>query len=291
MLRGLPASIILHGAVVFGGAVAWPYIAPEREAEVLIPVSMDVQLDVVTNFAPVVRREIVPEEPDVEPEEESLEEDIIEDEDVDEVEVGDDELETTDVRELEQDQALEEEALESSEDIEDEEDEPEEPEDKKVEAQNREPDALEDLLSDSSKLFSEVKQTERTPVKKREKKILVDESQVKEPRKGVGDKSKETARIEALIYSQMIECWETVLDQPNYERLQITVKFTLTKDGQLDGNVERVSPKNIAVGDRPMRVASDRALRAARRCAPYRIPKDAQVSYDEWKDVILDIGH
>lgn len=291
MLRGLPASIILHGAVVFGGAVAWPYIAPEREAEVLIPVSMDVQLDVVTNFAPVVRREIVPEEPDVEPEEEAVEEDIIEDEDVDEVEVGDDELETTDVRELEQDQALEEEALESSEDIEDEEDEPEKPEDKKVEAQNREPDALEDLLSDSSKLFSEVKQTERTPVKKREKKILVDESQVKEPRKGVGDKSKETARIEALIYSQMIECWETVLDQPNYERLQITVKFTLTKEGQLDGNVERVSPKNIAVGDRPMRVASDRALRAARRCAPYRIPKDAQVSYDEWKDVILDIGH
>jgi len=292
MLRGLPASIIIHGAVIFGGAVAWPYIAPERETEVLVPVTMDVQLDVVTNFAPIVRREIVPAEPEVEPEEDAIEEEVIE-EDADEVELGEDELETTDVRELEQAEALEEESLEASDDIEDKEepDEPEKPEEKKVDARNREPDTLDDLLSDSSKLFSEVKQTERKPVAKQEKKILVDESQVKEPRKGVGDRSKETARIEALIYSQMIECWETVLDQPNPERLQITVKFKLTKDGKLDGNVERLSPKNIPVGDRPMRVASDRALRAARKCAPYRIPKDAQVSYDEWKDVILDIGH
>ena len=293
MLRGLPASIILHGAVVFGGAVAWPYIAPEREAEVLIPVTMDVQLDVVTNFAPVVRREVVPEELEEQPEEEVLEEDILEDEDSEEVEIGDDELETTDVRELEQDQAPEEESTEVSEDTEekDEPDKPEEAEDKQDTARNRTPDSLDDLLSDSSKLFSEVKTSERKPVKKRDKKILVDETQVEDPRKGVGDRSKETARIEALIYSQMIECWDGVLDQPNYERLQVTVTFKLTEDGRLDGDVERVNPKSIPVGDRPMRVAVERALRAARKCAPYRIPKDARVSHDEWKDVILDIGH
>lgn len=292
MLRGLPASIVIHGAVIFGGAVAWPYIAPERESEVLVPVTLDVQLDIVTNLAPVFRREVVPEEAEPDLEDDALEEDVVE-EDAEEIELGDDEIETTDVRELEQQQALEEESTEASDDIEEEEepDEPEEAEEKQADARNREPDPLADLLSDSSKLFSEVKQTERRPVKKREKKILVDESKVKEPRKGVGDKSKETARIEALIYSQMIECWDGVRDQPNYERLQITVSFTLTETGKLDGDVDRLAPKNIAVGDRAMRLASDRALRAARRCAPYRIPKDAVASYDEWKDVILDIGH
>ena len=114
---------------------------------------------------------------------------------------------------------------------------------------------------------------------------------MEEPRRGVGDRSRETARIEALIYSQMVECWETVLDQPNYERLQVTVRFRLKEDGSLDGDVELVNPRRVPIGDRPMRVATERALRAARKCAPYRIPKDALISYDEWKNVVLDIGH
>jgi len=284
MLRGLPASIILHGAVVFGGAVAWPYIAPEREVEDIIPVTLEIQLDMTTNFAPIIRRDPVPEpeEPEPEPEEEVVEEDPIEDEDTEEVEVGDDELETTDVRELAEEQTPPEDVVAETDDAEEEtpEDEPKE-----------EPDILADITGDASKLFSEVKQTKREPVQPKEKKILVDETEVREPRKGVGDKSKETARIEALIYSQMIECWDGVLDQPDYERLQVTVKFRLAEDGSLDGNVDLVNPSRVPVGDTPMRVATERALRAARKCAPYRIPKDALVSFDEWKDVVLDIGH
>ena len=292
MLRGLPASIILHGAVVFGGAVAWPYIAPERETEVLVPVTLDVQLDIETNFAPVVRREIVPDVPDPEPEEDAVEEDVEDDENTEEIEFGEDELETTDVRELEQEQAAEEEGLEVSEDAEDEpEDEPEEKEDDDSKARKQEPDSFESFLAENDKLFSEVKQTEKKNPPKKPKKTDIPLTDVEDPRKGVGDKSKETARIEALIYSQMIECWDGVLDQPNYERLQVTVRFKLTKDGALDGDVSLESPARVPVGDRPMRVAVERALRAARKCAPYRIPKDAQVSHDEWKDVVLDIGH
>ena len=145
MLRGLPASIILHGAVIFGGAIAWPYIAPERAVEEFVPVSLDIQLDVVTNIAPVIRRDPEPEPEVPEPEEETIE-DVIEEEDPDaeEVEVGEDELETTDVRELEQAPAEEEEAVDLGEDAE-EEPEPEEleePEEKQVEPRSREPDTL-----------------------------------------------------------------------------------------------------------------------------------------------------
>ena len=286
MLRGLPASILIHGAVVFGGAVAWPYIAPEREVEDIVPVTLDIELDATTNLAAIIRPEPKPEPEIPEPEEDPAEE-IVEDPepDAEDVETGEDELETTDVREIEPESKVEEvvDPLES-------EDATIIPEDEK-ETDQREPDSFDDILGDASKLFSEEKKTTRRDPIKQDKKILVDETKVEEPRKGVGDRSRETARIEALIYSQMIECWEGVLDQPNYERLQVTVKFRLKEDGSLDGDVELVNPRRVPVGDRPMRLATERALRAARKCTPYRIPKDALVSFDEWKDVVLDIGH
>ena len=286
MLRGLPASILIHGAVVFGGAVAWPYIAPEREVEDIVPVTLDIELDVTTNLAAIIRPEPKPEPEIPEPEEDPAEE-IVEDPepDAEDVETGEDELETTDVREIEPESKVEEvvDPLES-------EDATIVPEDEE-EKDQREPDSFDDILGDASKLFSEEKKTARRDPIKQDKKILVDETKVEEPRKGVGDRSRETARIEALIYSQMIECWEGVLDQPNYERLQVTVKFRLKEDGSLDGDVELVNPRRVPVGDRPMRLATERALRAARKCTPYRIPKDALVSFDEWKDVVLDIGH
>ena len=285
MLRGLPASIILHGAVVFGGAVAWPYIAPEREVEEIVPVTLDIQIDTTTNLAPIIRREPEPEEPEPEPEEEVTEDVVEEEPEADDIETGEDELETTDVREIEPEQEFEEviDPVES-------EDAPIIPEEKE-EPEPREPDTFDDILGDASKLFSEEKKTQRRDTIKQDKKILVDETKVEEPRKGVGDRSRNTARMEARIYSKMIQCWEGVLDQPNYERLQVTVKFRLKENGELDGDVELVNPRRVPIGDRPMRLATERALRAARKCAPYPISKDDLVSFDEWKNVTLDIGH
>ena len=289
MLRGLPASILFHGAVIFGGSIAWPYIAPERAVEELVPVTLDVQLDLVTNIAPVIRREPEPEQ--AETEEDAAEEEVLdEDEDAEDVEIAEDEMDTTDVRELPQEQALEEESTEISEDTEEDAPEPEDSEEEQIEAQRNDPDDLDSILGDASELFSEVKQRERTPVTKREKKILVDETKVESPRKGVGDKSKETARVEAMIASQMSICWDDVIDLPNPERLNVEIRVSLNKDGTLDGDVDLVQPRRAPVGDRPMRVAIERALRAARKCAPYRLPKDALSSYDEWKDIKFRIG-
>ena len=155
MLRGLPASIILHGAVVFGGAVAWPYIAPERKVEDIVPVTLEIQLDMTTNLAPIIRRDPVPEPEVPEPEEEAIEEPVEEETpEEDEVETGEDELETTDVRELEQQQVIEE--IVDTTDTVEEEIVPDVPEEE-TEVPTRQPDSLDDLLSDSSKLFSEVK--------------------------------------------------------------------------------------------------------------------------------------
>ena len=121
---------------------------------------------------------------------------------------------------------------------------------------------------------------------KQEKKILVDETQVKEPRKGVGDRSRETAQVEAMIASQMSICWDDVIDLPNPERLNVIIRVALNEDGSLDGDVQLVEPRRSPIGDRPMRVAIERALRAARKCAPYRLPKEAQTSYEGGWDVI-----
>lgn len=289
MIRGLPASILLHGALVMGGSIAWPYIAPERAIEEFVPVELDIQLDLVTNFAPIVRRNIEPDLPEPEPEEEPLIEEIEDaEEDAEEVELAEDELDTTDVRELEATENKEETAA-----IADEADELEEPDaddEELAEADGREPDPLADLLAESDKLFSEVKTTERKPVVKQEKKILVDETKVEAPRKGVGDRTKETARIEAMIASQMKVCWDDVIDLPNPERLNVEIRVSLTDSGALERDVELLVPRRPPVGDRPMGVAIERALRAARKCAPYRLPKDALSSYDEWKVINFRIG-
>lgn len=295
MLRGLPGSIILHGAIIFGGAVAWPYIAPERPVEELIvPVTLEMQLDSVTNVAPVIRREPEPEAPEPEPEEEpAAEEEVIEEEeDAEEIEEAEEDLDTTDIRELPQEPEPEEEFAEIEDDAEknEEEPEPEEDEQEQMQAQTRDPDPLASVLGDASDLFSEVKQRERQPVKKQEKKILVDETEVREPQRGIGDPSKETARIQAMIASQMRVCWDDVIDLPNPERLNVVIRVSLAEDGSLDGDVQLVDPRRAPVGDRPMKVAVERALRAARKCAPYRLPKDALSSYDEWKDIKFRIG-
>ena len=65
MIRGLPASILLHAAVIGAGYVVWPYVASTAtESEfVIVPVEL-VDVGEMTNVAPILEPEAPDEEDD-----------------------------------------------------------------------------------------------------------------------------------------------------------------------------------------------------------------------------------
>lgn len=284
MLRGLPASIIFHGAIVFAGSVAWPYIAPDRDVveEVIIPITVDMQLDSVANFAPIVSRRVEPEE---EIEEPTPEEPDVFEEESDETEITEDDLDTTDVRE-EQEAPPPEESSEFAE----EEAEPEEERaeiETPAEAAKNEPDSFDDFLNQNKELFSEKRQSSK-PTPQRPKKIELEDERPVRSQQGVGDPSKNTLRVIDLITNKLkTECWQGVQDLPNPERLVVTLRIKISADGKPDGEAVLVNPSRPPVGDTIMRTAVQRALRAARKCE-YDLPEGSADTYEEWKDVVIN---
>ena len=57
MIRGLPASIMLHVAVIGAGYIAWPYVATTvtEDEFVVVPVELG-DVGEMTNVAPVIER-------------------------------------------------------------------------------------------------------------------------------------------------------------------------------------------------------------------------------------------
>ncbi|MCI4643844.1 MAG: hypothetical protein MRY64_03570, partial [Hyphomonadaceae bacterium] len=111
-----------------------------------------------------------------------------------------------------------------------------------------------------------------------------------EARRGAGEQTGNTAAVTALISQQMFYCWDDVDDLPNPERLNVTIKMQLSRDGSIKDGPDLVNPARPPIGDRSMGVAIERALRAARKCAPYRLPEGADEYYDDWDEVTLNIG-
>ncbi len=285
MLRGLPASIIFHGAIIFGGTVAWPYIAPERETieEIILPITVDMQLDTTANFAPIVSRIPEPEEEEIEvPEPEQPDEF---EEESEETEIAEDDIDTTDVRE-QQEAPPPEESSEFADEDADEEQERAELE-TPAEATKTEPDSFDDFLNQNRELFSEKRQSSKPPPM-RPKKIELDDETPVRPQQGVGDPSRNTLRVIDLITNKLkTECWQGVQDLPNPERLVVTLRIKLTIDGKPDGEAILVNPSRPPTGDTIMRTAVQRALRAARKCE-YDLPEGAAETYEEWKDVRIN---
>lgn len=165
-----------------------------------------------------------------------------------------------------------------------EEEETEEAEETEVAENEEEDDLLAGILDDAGSIFEKPK-----PVKK--------VAQVRTPQTAIVDfesptikKAIMTSQIEAALLSRLKNCWPDVQDLPEPERLVVTVKMQLNQDGTIRGDARLVRPKRAAIGDRPMKQAIERALRAARRCAPYELPEGAQSFYDEWKNVTLVVG-
>jgi len=282
---------MLHSAVVFGGAIAWPYLSPPPgEEAVIVPIEL-VDLAPVTNVAPSIRREVEPEPEEPEetppPVEEFLEDvDALPDEEVVEEDTApppppppeedEPEPEPEPVPDLDQEEEAE--------------PEPEEEEPEPIRAEPEQDDPLDDILGEASNLFDRARTEQRRVPPPTERKIEPLKNETTERRRGVGDRSGMTARVEAILLSQLKTCWVDVQDLPNPERLIVTVKMQLNVDGTINGDARLVEPSRPPIGDNAMQQAITRALRAARKCSPYRLPEGADAYYEEWKDITLVVG-
>lgn len=301
MLRGLPASIIVHSAVFAMAYLGLPYFgfgARTYDPEVEV-VDVDfVEIGAITNIAPIFSRpepepeEIEPEQP---PEPEALPEELAE-EDLPE---ADEDMTQNTMPEAAPDDP--EDLMPDFDQTEDSVDEPvEEPE---VEpepkpqppARQRPVDPLADFLNQSESTFkSEIetrkKRPEPQPVPaepKDEPKLKDTPPPPRETRRAAGERSGNVARLESLIVSRIRnECWAGVDDLPNPERLNVQMRVLLNQNGTI-ADLRLVSPGRRPLGRSPMGTAVDRALRAVNKCAPYRLPSE---DYADWQEMNVYLG-
>lgn len=296
MIRGLPASLVFHAAVVGAGYVAWPFVSatnvPETEM-VIIPIEL-IELGEVTNISAVRRQEPEPEPEIVEPEpveEEPVEEPEPEPDPVDE-DIEEAEIDTA--REAAPPEEAQPEEVVPDFDAEPEEPEPEEkepePEPEKSVERRTEQD-VNDMLDIFDSTFESERETrkrqpEPTPVSTRSE--LSDKPAPQEPRKGAGERTGNTARLESLLYAQVKSCWRGVEDLPDPENLNVEMRILLDSDGNLREDVRLMKPSRAPIGRSPMRTAVERAMRAVRSCEPYNLPKE---EYEDWDDYhIIRLG-
>lgn len=291
MIRGLPASIMLHAAVIGAGYIAWPYVATSvtEDEFVVVPVEL-VDVGEMTNVAPVIEPQ-EPEEEELEPEPEPEPE---EDEDLpvedipDERDIPVDEVETA--REAappeEEDDILPNFEAEADEQ---EEAPPEEPKEERPATPNpkRNSSALDNLLNSAESTFQSERETRReTQAPRRETPPREETPAPQEQRAGAGERTANTVRIEQLLYNQIYPCWDGVGDQPEPERLNVSMRARLDAEGNVL-DLDLVRPSRAPIGDRPMQLAIERAQRAVQKCQPYRLPRD---DYDLWKEANINLG-
>lgn len=299
MIRGLPASLLIHAAVIASGYVVLPGLDREFETSfTVVPVDI-VNVSEIPDVAPRVEREPeeLPEEEPPPPLEEFLEDlDTLPEEMPPEEEVlAPEEMAPPPAQEEEAPPPPPPDAEPDEEEEPVEEDDPAEPQVPEEELLQRpsEEDELADLLGEASNLFDKTPKSPRPapPRAPEPEQTLEDETPPPSAaRKGAGERRGDTTSVVAMIQSQMNICWDDVDDLPNPERLNVTIRMTLNRDGTLKRDAKLINPSRPPIGDRPMQVAIERALRAARKCAPYRLPEEALDYYQDWDEVTLNIG-
>ncbi len=294
MIRGLPASIVFHAAIVGISYLGWPFLATSSRNHdsdaIRIPVEL-VDIGALNNIAPVLRPEPEPEEeitPEI-PEEEPVEEEIPE-EDPDPVDetLPEDEIETASAQE-EPEETEPEEVVPDLDAKPDETKKEPEPEPEEPKPAVRQANPLDDLLNDADRTF----QSERETRKKREEPKPVRQPLLQDTppkpqavRRGAGERTANTARLESLMYNKILPCWDGVDDQPHPDKLNVSMNLKLDRDGDVS-DLRLIKPARRPLGNQPMGTAVDRALRAVRKCAPYNLPEE---EYAEWRDINVNLG-
>ncbi|MEP1144927.1 MAG: hypothetical protein ABJH52_14500 [Henriciella sp.] len=292
MIRGLPASIIAHAAFFGASYLSFPYWGASSRAMIEFE-SVDVSfadIGEINNIAPLVEQEsdepeaAAPEEPEEVPEEPAVEEELPE---------AEEDVTNEDTAPAEEDP---EELLPDFE-PEEPEDEPEpepEPEKEPDPAPKTPRDSLSDFLNQSESTFKSEIETRREqpeptpPPAPKTQTALKDAPKPAETRnrRGAGERNGNTARIEAILYSKIVPCWDDVVDLPFPDRLNVRLGVKLNQNGTV-AEVTLIDPARAPIGNAPMRTAIDRAKRAVRKCAPYNLPDD---DYDVWREGTVNLG-
>jgi hypothetical protein len=148
-------------------------------------------------------------------------------------------------------------------------------------------DDFEGLLSDAESALRNKSQTKRAQTANDEpppiQKPVLDKAQA--PRAGAGDRKGNTASLAASLNRQISVCWQGVDDLPKEDQIVVTLNVSLARDGSVIGDPELISPTSRPMGRAGLPV--DHALRAVRKCAPYKLPAQ---DYDYWKDIQVPIG-
>ena len=293
MIRGLPASIIAHAAVIGASYVTFPYWGTSTRVLATELEAVDVnfaEIGEITNIAPLLETE--PEEPeDAAPEEPEEPEEVPED--PVEEELPEAEQDVTDIEAAPPEENPEDLLPDFEPEQPEVEDEPE-PEKKPDPAPRRPNDDLMDFLNQSDSTFKSERATrekrpEPKPVTPEPETALENAPKPAETRnrRGAGERTANTARLETLVVSRIRnECWSGVDDLPNPERYNVQMNLQLNEDGTI-AELNLIDPKRRPIGSSFMGTAIDRALRAVRKCEPYRLPSD---DYEEWKEIDFYLG-
>ncbi|WP_420559478.1 hypothetical protein [Tepidicaulis sp.] len=83
---------------------------------------------------------------------------------------------------------------------------------------------------------------------------------------------------------QMRRCWSVPAGAPNADKLIVEIKVFLNPDGSLARAPELMSKGPLLSGNAYYRAAADSALRAIRRCEPFKMPAD---KYSSWQELDL----
>src|SRR5690606_23217067 len=78
-----------------------------------------------------------------------------------------------------------------------------------------------------------------------QKPVLTD---AQEPRRGAGNRTGNTASLQAAVRRQIGYCWNGVDDLPKEDQINVVVRLKLARDGTLSNSAELITPKSRPIG-------------------------------------------
>jgi len=272
-LRGLVVSLVVHAGFIAAGVIYLPRAAQLLETTPYVPIEL-VSLAETTNVTAAAP------EPEPEPEEEIIEEPVEEEPTLDDA-IVDPAPAPEQAPEPEPEPAVI-----TPDPVEDEaEPEPEpEREPEPVREEPRRPDPAPEPEPAEPDLFADLDNLAATVAEAREEQAN-DEGQ---RRRAVGNGETNTATLQVILQNHLARCWRNSLDAPHPDELAVEVELSLNRNGELMGPPRLVDQNRVLSSPNPyLRVAGERALRAASLCAPYPLPPE---QYSEWRQITANFA-
>ncbi len=271
-MRGLVLSLFVHAGIIAGGLIYLPRMSSMLESAPIVPIEL-VTLADTTNIRAA--------RPDPEPVEDPVPEETIEDVITEPEEVPASAPEPTAAEPEIIDTPPEPQAEPDPEPVE----ETPEPEPAPVEPDPaprpvRRPDptpaepSLNDMLGDLSRSVAETRDSQAADDGAR--------------RDAVGNGEEMTATLQVMLRSHLSRCWRASLDAPEPDELAVQLVLNLDRNGELTGPPRLSDQSRILNSPNPyLRVAGERALRAAVQCQPYPLPPEA---YSQWRQIEVNFS-